>query len=127
MHEQNMAIVKSLVSVAWADGVFADAEREMLDALISAFEATPEEAKELHDYAAEKKTLDDIPITELDTDDRRVLLQHAVLLTFVDGTQDESEKKYVDELANRLRIPADEGRALIEAAEQRAKRFLSLL
>ena len=30
MHEQNMAIVKSLVSVAWADGVFADEEKDMV-------------------------------------------------------------------------------------------------
>ena len=43
MHEQNMAIVKSLVSVAWADGVFADEEKDMVDALIAAFEATDEE------------------------------------------------------------------------------------
>src|SRR5262249_9776083 len=82
MHEQNMAIVKSLVSVAWADGVFAEAEREMIDALVAAFEATEDEAKEIHAYAAEKKTLDDIPMTDLSTDDRRILLQHAVLLTF---------------------------------------------
>jgi hypothetical protein len=127
MHEQNMAIVKSLVSVAWADGVFTDAEHEMIDALVAAFEATDDEAKEIKDYAAEKKSLDDIPITELSTDDRRVLLQHAVLLTFVDGEQAAAEKKLVDDLCVRLRIPAEEGKGLIEAAEARAKRFMNLL
>ncbi len=85
MHEENMAIVKSLVSVAWADGVFADEEREMVEALISAFEASEDEAKAIRDYAAEKRTLDDVPITDLSADDRRVLLQHAVLLTYVDA------------------------------------------
>ena len=33
MHEQDMAILKSLVAVAWADGHFAAEEREHLEAL----------------------------------------------------------------------------------------------
>ena len=35
MREEDMAVVKSLVSVAWADGTFADSEKEMVDALIA--------------------------------------------------------------------------------------------
>jgi uncharacterized membrane protein YebE (DUF533 family) len=127
MHEENMAIVKSLVSVAWADGVFADEEKEMVEALIAAFEANEDEAKAIRAYAAEKKSLDDIPITDLSAEDRRVLVQHAVLLTFVDGEQHETEKKFIDDLCGKLRIPADESKTLIEAAESRAKRFLNLL
>jgi uncharacterized tellurite resistance protein B-like protein len=126
MHEQNMAIVKSLVSVAWADGVFATEEREMVEALIAAFEATDEEAKEIRAYAEQKRTLDDIPLTELSTDDRRVLVQHAVLLTYVDGEQAESEKKFVESLCEKLRIPEGEAHTLIDAAAARAKRFLDL-
>ena len=127
MHEQNMAIVKSLVSVAWADGVFATEEKEMVEALIAAFEATDEEAKQIRAYAAEKRTLDDIPVTELSTDDRRVLVQHAVLLTYVDGVQAESEKQFIDALCEKLRIPADEAKDVVDAAATRAKRFLNLL
>jgi uncharacterized tellurite resistance protein B-like protein len=127
MHEQNMAIVKSLVSVAWADGVFADEEREMVEALISAFEANEDEAAQIRSYAAEKKTLDDIPLSELSSDDRRVLVQHAVLLSFVDGQQAETEKHFIEALCNKLRIPSDEASTLTASAEERAKRFLSLL
>lgn len=127
MHEQNMAIVKSLVSVAWADGVFADEEKEMVEALIAAFEANEDEAKHIREYAAEKRTIDDIPITELSSDDRRVLVQHAVLLTYVDGDQAESERAFVEELCKKLRIPDDEAKGLIEGAGARAKRFLNLL
>jgi uncharacterized tellurite resistance protein B-like protein len=127
MHEQNMAIVKSLVSVAWADGVFADEEKDMVDALIAAFEATDEEASEIRAYAAEKRTLDDIPVSDLSADDRRVLLQHAVLLTYVDGTQAESEKAFIGALCQKLRIPDAEAKDVIDHAEARAKRFLNLL
>jgi len=127
MHEQNMAIVKSLVSVAWADGVFADAEKDMVEALIAAFEADEAEAREIRAYATVKRTIDDVPVTELSADDRRVLVQHAVLLTYVDGNQDASEKAFIDQLCQRLRIPDDEAKALVDSAEARAKRFLNLL
>jgi uncharacterized membrane protein YebE (DUF533 family) len=126
MHEQNLAILKSLVCVAWADGVFADEEKEMVEALISAFEATDDEAAEIRTYASVKRTLDDIPLSDLSADDRRVLVQHAVLLTFVDGVQAESERAFITALCKRLRIPDDEAAALTEAAATRAKRFLDL-
>jgi uncharacterized tellurite resistance protein B-like protein len=127
MHEQNLAILKSLVTVAWADGVYAEPEKEMVEALISAFEASDDEAKEIRAYAAEKKTIEDIPLTDLSTDDRRLLLQHAVLLSYIDGEQAEAEKKYIGALCEKLRIPDDEAKALVDAAEGRAKRFLNLL
>lgn len=127
MHEENMAILKSLVSVAWADGTFADAEREMVDALISAFEASDAEAHEIRSYAVSPRTIDDIPLPELSADDRRVLLQHAVFLSYVDGEQHEAEAKFIGDLSKHLRIPDDEANALVKSSEERAKRFLNLL
>jgi tellurite resistance protein len=127
MHDQNMAIVKSLVSVAWADGVFAAEEKDMVEALIAAFEANDQEAEEIRRYAETRRTLDDIPVTDLSSDDRRVLVQHAVLLTYVDGTQSEREREFIDALCERLRLPADEARSLVDAAGARARRFLNLL
>ncbi|MDI1477926.1 hypothetical protein [Polyangium sp. y55x31] len=127
MREENMGIVKSLVSVAWADGHFDVKEREMVEALISTFEATEEQAAEIRAYAAEKKTLDDIPVWDMSFDDRRVLLQHAVFLTYVDGEQHESEKKFVEELCVKLELDADEAKKIVEAADHRAKKHLNLL
>ena len=127
MLDENMAIVKSLVSVAWADGTYADEEREMVEALIAAFDASEDDAAKIRAYAAEKKTIDDVPITDLSADDRRVLLQHAVLLTYVDGHQDETEKAFLGTLCEKLRIPDDEAKPLIHGAEERAKRFMNLL
>jgi tellurite resistance protein len=127
MHEQNMAILKGLVSVAWADGRVSTEEHEVIEALLQAFEATPSEAAEVRSYAKEERKLGDIPVTELSYDDRRILLQHAVLLTFIDGEQHEKEKKLIDELCEVLRIPAMEASGILTAAEQRAKNFLNLL
>jgi tellurite resistance protein len=127
MHEQDKAIVKSLVSVAWADGKVTFEETEVLEALLQAFDATSEDAAEIRQYAKEKRTLDDIPLTDLSAEDRRALLQHAVLLTFIDGEQAPEEKALLERLCSKLRIPAQEAPDLIAAAEGRAKRFLDLL
>lgn len=127
MHEQDKAIVQSLVSVAWADGSFGQKEQEMLEGLLQAFGASEEEAQELREYAKQKRTLADVPLSELSADDRRALLQHAVLLTWVDGEQHELELKFLGELRAKLNVPEDEAKPLMAEAAERAKRLLSTL
>lgn len=125
MHDQEFAIVKSLVSVAWADGTFEKAESEMLDGLLDAYGATDVERSSLRDYAKEQRGLEDIPIQDLSADDRRILLQHAVLLSFADGDQAPAEAQFLRDLAARLNLPSDESTALLKDAEARARRHLS--
>ena len=127
MHIQNLAILKGLVSVAWADGRMAGEEKEVLEALLQAFEATPSEAHEVRLFARDPKKLSDVPLHDLSADARRLLLQHAVLISFVDGEQDQKEKQIIDELCEVLRIPSIESRGLVAAAEERAKSLLKLL
>jgi tellurite resistance protein len=127
MHEQDKAILKSLVSVAWADGRVTSEETDIIEAILQAFEASPEDAKEMREYAKTRRTLADIPLTDLSADDRRLLVQHAVLLTFIDGAQTPDEKKLLGELCEKLRIPTNEANPLLTSAETRAKRFLNLL
>ena len=127
MHIQNLAILKGLVSVAWADGRMAGEEKEVLEALLQAFEATPSEAHEVRLFARDPKKLSDVPLHDLSADARRLLLQHAVLLSFVDGEQDQKEKQIIDQLCEVLRIPSIESRGLVAAAEERAKSLLKLL
>lgn len=127
MEDHTEAMVKSLVAVAWADGQMADAERKVLEALISAFDLNPEEADEVRAYAATKRTLADVPLTELSADDRRILLQHAVILSYADGQQCEEERALIQELVKVLRLPTQEAQEILTAAERRAQRLLRLL
>jgi uncharacterized tellurite resistance protein B-like protein len=127
MHEQEFAIVRALVPVAWADGEFADKEKEMLEGLLEGYGATEDEKNQLREYAKDKRTLDDINLQDLSAGDRRVLLQCAVLLTFADGHQHPAESKLLGELATKLRIPEEEAKQVITEAEARAKKHLSLL
>lgn len=127
MHEQDMAIVKALVPVAWADGTFAQPEKEMLDALLDAYSASDKEKEIIHEYAETQRTLDDIDLQELSADDRKVLFQHAVLLSFADGTQSDDEVTFLGALAKRLKLAEEDAKALMAAGTERAKKYLKLL
>ena len=127
MHEQDFAIVKALVPVAWADGEFAEREKQTIEALLDAFGADDVEKEQIRAFAEKKRTLDDIELSTLSADDRRILLQHAVLMSYADGKQDDSERKVLEDLAKRLKLPADEAKALMEASGARAKKLLNLL
>ncbi len=127
MHQQNLAILKGLVCVAWADGQVAAAENELIDALLTVFSATPSEALEVRQFADRPRTLGDVPIHELSFNDRRVLLTQAVLLSHVDGHQDDRERRFIDELCGVLRIPTIEASGIVESAERDASALLPLL
>lgn len=127
MHEEEFAIIHALVPVAWADGELAEKEKEMLDALLDAYGASDAEKAQIREYAKIRRTLEDINLQDLSADDRRVLLQHAVLLTFADGEQHATESAFLGQLATKLRIPDDEAKHVIAAAEDRARKNLALL
>ncbi len=127
MHEQNVAILKGLVAVAWSDGDFAESEQQALDGLLAAFGASDDEAKDLRDYAKVPRKLEDIPLKELSADDRRMLFSHAVLLTWVDGSQHVKEKEFLDELAKHLRLTDAERTTIETSSSERAKKYLKLL
>jgi prepilin-type processing-associated H-X9-DG protein len=127
MQAQNLAVVKGLVSVAWADGHVTAEETEVLDALLEAFHALPSEAIEVRKFATTPRSLADVPIADLGFAARRQLLQHAVLLSYVDGKQDDKEKELLGQLVTLLEIPSIEARDLMRESEDRAKELLQLL
>ncbi len=127
MQDYQEAMVKSLVAVAWADGRIHEDETEVIEALLAAFEIEGADAEQIREYAKTERTLDDVPLTDLSAHDRRMLLQHAVILTFVDGEQSEREREVIGELVSKLRIPDPEASELLESATTRAKRLAQLL
>jgi tellurite resistance protein len=127
MQDYQEAMVKSLVAIAWADGRVDAGESEVIEALISAFELAGEDAQAVREYAKQPRTLDDVPLTDLAAHDRRMLLQHAVILTYVDGEQSDAERRILDELTTKLHLEGEEAIALRATAEDRAKKLFSVL
>ena len=127
MNDYRAAMLQSLVAIAWADEELHAKELEIIDALIAAFGLTDEQAHQVREYAKTPRTLDDVPLTELAEGDRRVLLHHAVLLSYVDGDPAPAELALIDELCHRLRIKEDEAAPLLAAAHARARKLTPLL
>jgi tellurite resistance protein len=127
MGENEKAIINALVSVAWADGRLVAQEEEMLEAAIASFDASDAEAEELREYARSPRTFADIDVAHLGPDDRRRLLDYAVVLTFIDGEQHHDERAMLGRLVQLLEMDPAESNDIIAAAEERARRLIALL
>src|SRR5437762_8692786 len=93
-------VLKSLVAVAWADGKMADGESGVIEGLLCGFDASDDEEREILEFAKTRRTLEeDIPLSDLTTEDRELLLSNAALLTQADGDQSEVERGVLDRLA----------------------------
>jgi uncharacterized membrane protein YebE (DUF533 family) len=98
-------IVKSLIAVAWADGHMERSEAKVIEGLLSGFDATPDEERELLAYASAPRTLeDDIPLAELSDADRELLFANAALLINADGIESPSERSVLGRLAALLSL-----------------------
>jgi len=123
-HEE--AMLKSLVAIAWADGHFVDEEAEVLEAMLSTFQIGEEGAAYMREYAKTPRSLEDVPVAELAIPERGVLLRHAVILSHIDGGQDDEERAVIHAVVKKLEIPEEEARELIEEAEAEARELLDL-
>lgn len=127
MKAKDKVILKSLIVMAWADGKVVEEELDLIDELIASFGAEEEEALELKEYASTPKKLDDIDVTTLELPSRRRLLEFAVMLSFADGVQDETELQLLHDLADRLEIVDGERDTLLRDASMRARGLLQMM
>jgi len=117
MNPEDKIIVKSLIAVAWADGKVESAESELLDHVLTSFDANADEAAELREYAKTKRSLDDIPVDQLSGDDREALLGNAGILMRADGSEATEEQGMLDALAKLLGYSADDAKRILEESK----------
>jgi tellurite resistance protein len=128
MTPNEMAILKCLVAVAWADGKLEQPELGLIDGLVWAYEASEAEEAELREYARTKRTLNDTPLpANLTATERETALANAALLTHADGEQSPDEKRLLAELAKRLGFSIETAKPIIATARERAQRLASRL
>ena len=119
-------IVRSLVAVAWADGQVAQGETSVIEGLLTGFDATEAEEKEILDYARTPRTLEkDIPIADLSREDRELLLANAALLTHADGDQSGEETEVLGELIKILEFSDAEAHEILAGADDGALQLSS--
>ena len=114
-------IVKCLVAVAWADGKVAAPESGVIEGLLCGFDASPEEERELLEYAKYKRTLSaDAPLKELTREERELLLANAALLTHADGEQSETEAQLLNKLVSLLEFDPKAAGQILESVQDGA-------
>ena len=119
-------IVRSLVAVAWADGQVAQGETSVIEGLLTGFDATEAEEKEVLEYARTPRSLEkDIPLAELSREDRELLLANAALLTHADGEQSGDETEVLDALAKLLGFSDAETHEILAGADDGALQLSS--
>jgi len=119
-------IVRSLVAVAWADGQLASGESSVIEGLLTGFDASEAEEKEILEYARTPRTLEkDIPLGELSREDRELLLANAGLLTQADGEQSLEEMDVIVKLVEILGFSDEEAHEILAGADDGALQLSS--
>jgi tellurite resistance protein len=114
-------IVRSLVAVAWADGKLESGESSVIEGLLTGFDATEAEEKEILEYASVRRSLEkDIPLAELSRDDRELLLANAALLTMADGEKSDAESAVLEQLIQVLGFSREEADEILSSSEDGA-------
>ena len=117
-------IVRSLVAVAWADGKLESGESSVIEGLLSGFDASDAEEREILDYAKTRRTLEnDIPLADLSQGDRELLLSNAALLTHADGSQSAKERAVLAKLAEVLGFSRAETNEILSSVSDGALRL----
>ncbi len=114
-------IVKSLIAVAWADGKMEDSEASIVEGLLVGFDASDEETDTLLEWAKTRREIEkDIPIDDMNEEDRELLLSNAALLTEADGEVTADEKSALVQLVKLLRFSNEKANEIISASSDGA-------
>ncbi len=113
MTPREKAIVQALVAVAWADGEKGVPETGVIEGLLSGFDASPDEEKEILTWAEAPRSLHDIVVTDLDRDDRELLLGNAALVVQADGVETTAEHDLIKRLATMLEFKEEDTREIV--------------
>jgi tellurite resistance protein len=122
MANRNVAILKAVVCVAWADGLLKDPERKALEGVFAAGDLTPDEVAELRAYAARPHTLADLDTSSLALEDRRTVVMHAVALAYADNEYSIPERQVIVGLCQKLGLSDAEAHSMLVAANARVQR-----
>lgn len=117
-------VLKLLVAMAWADGKVDEEEIEIVNALLDGFGADDSEGDEIREWAKQPRSLADVDVSDLTVSDTELALQHAVLLTYIDGEQSEKEIELIDKFVDKLGFTKEAAAPILASANAWAKSLL---
>ena len=127
MENTRKKLLKLLVALAWADGRVRAEEMEVIEAMLDTFRVDAEAAAEVREFARTPRTLDDVEVDGITVDDAGLVLYQAVLLTFIDGEQTDTEIRLLEQFMEKIGLTREEAAPIMERATARAKNLLAVL
>ena len=112
-------ILQGVLFMELADGELHPDEKDLLQVISERFDLSEDDlAEAIGD--ARSLSVDDIR-QSLDHEDRKVVVQYAVMAAYADGNMDAKEEKFLHELEKRLGMNADDVRELEELGRELAQ------
>jgi tellurite resistance protein len=121
---QKKCSLKLLVAMAWADGRVDEEEMEIVEAMLDAYGADGGEAEEIREWAKRPRAFEDVEMVELEEVDVVQALQHAVLLSYIDGEQSAKEVELLDKFVDRLGMSSEAAKPIMDSATAFARSLL---
>ncbi len=107
-HLAPLQILKFLCGVAWADGVVAESERDYILNLAQLMALEPADVTAVQAWLQQPPEPHDIAPSRLSAEDKRDLIQQALILVNIDGALSTQEDRLIGLLSRTLRLEADE-------------------
>jgi uncharacterized membrane protein YebE (DUF533 family) len=117
MREADRAVVKSLVSVCWADGEINDEERQMLGGILAQMGFDHKDLLEIGEMMKEKPAPGDIARQIPDPGTRREVMQLVLALALADHGVGTLERRFLKTIASELEIGDKELKELQKETE----------
>ena len=120
MQEKDIAVIKGLIQVMWADGELAEAEREMLGSILVNMGCSPEELQEIAGMLKEPPSVDTLLKDLPDKESRRDVIKIVYAMALADDDYADSEDAFIKKLAAKLKISPKE----LEELKEEMRRHL---
>ncbi len=104
MADQRLAVMKTWVALAWADGVIADHEAEAIKKLVAEIGFNDEDKATVLSWLTEKVELEPESIADLNASVKEGIYRAAARLATVDLKVDESEREFLAHLRTALSL-----------------------
>lgn len=110
-------VVRALACVMWIDGHAAPAARKVIEHVISAFDPSEDEWREMMSWLSEDvSTIADVRLESLSDEQKEILIADAVLVARADDVELPSEKTLLKKLAARLGIDDESVKRVVATA-----------
>ncbi len=107
MSEGKVAVLKTVLALAYADGTLSEPEQRLVDFLIESQRLTPDEQEAVRAQADAQVDLVTLAQTVTDEKERVQAYEFAALVSLMDGVQESAETAMLTQLKPALGIAED--------------------